>query len=428
MLSDEPTFLDKFSLSDLKLSVPSNPCCTSRCVYCCETSAAAKSGCSTAEIRSWKPVVAPIVTKQVLRRLEEDCAAAIGFKPNDTWYNGDSVAIKQMAKASTFYSSVSQNGKAPGSAESQMPQCRQSFLPRPIDTSNFNTQMATPALNVCRQALRRSHRTQWLSYRQRQNCSQTLARTFCSTSTLREEKGNDTKGDSAAAQVDETEQDNSPYFNDDFYKSLYSGAKDSYLKSEPSERRKLEELYESMQEELGPSSTAGRDMDALVEREVYAARDEVSKDVLEKPDRTRKPSYDFSGMNDPDRDIAPDEVFRDDDITSLAHAQLDVHREMREYSRLAAWEMPLLSSTFTSMYCSSQANISQPLPYPFPNPHQRLLPSAGDTPPTSALPIRPPTRSSSASAPPTSHCPPSSRPSSSSSPARATTRTSARSR
>ncbi|KAA8649846.1 hypothetical protein EYZ11_010101 [Aspergillus tanneri] len=39
-----------------------------------------------------------------------------------------------------------------------------------------------------------------------------------------------------------------------------------------------------------------------------------------------------------------DDEFRDDDITSMAHAELEVHREIREYARIAAWDMPLLSS------------------------------------------------------------------------------------
>lgn len=33
-----------------------------------------------------------------------------------------------------------------------------------------------------------------------------------------------------------------------------------------------------------------------------------------------------------------------DDISSLGHGELEQHREMRHYARLAAWEMPLLSS------------------------------------------------------------------------------------
>jgi len=37
-----------------------------------------------------------------------------------------------------------------------------------------------------------------------------------------------------------------------------------------------------------------------------------------------------------------------DDITSLAHGELEQHREMRHYARLAAWDMPLLSSKWPS--------------------------------------------------------------------------------
>lgn len=43
-----------------------------------------------------------------------------------------------------------------------------------------------------------------------------------------------------------------------------------------------------------------------------------------------------------------DPEFEEDDITSLAHGQLEQHREYREYMRIAAWEMPLLSSEYPS--------------------------------------------------------------------------------
>lgn len=39
-----------------------------------------------------------------------------------------------------------------------------------------------------------------------------------------------------------------------------------------------------------------------------------------------------------------DDTFNDDEITSMAHAELELHREVREYARIAAWDMPLLSS------------------------------------------------------------------------------------
>ncbi|OQE43055.1 hypothetical protein PENCOP_c003G06529 [Penicillium coprophilum] len=38
-----------------------------------------------------------------------------------------------------------------------------------------------------------------------------------------------------------------------------------------------------------------------------------------------------------------DEEINDDEITSLAHAEMELHREMREYARLTAWDMPMLS-------------------------------------------------------------------------------------
>jgi small subunit ribosomal protein S35 len=39
-----------------------------------------------------------------------------------------------------------------------------------------------------------------------------------------------------------------------------------------------------------------------------------------------------------------DPEFEEDDLTSMAHGQLEQHRELRHYARLAAWEMPLLTS------------------------------------------------------------------------------------
>lgn len=41
-----------------------------------------------------------------------------------------------------------------------------------------------------------------------------------------------------------------------------------------------------------------------------------------------------------------DEDFNDDEITSMAHAELELHREIREYARIAAWDMPSLSSAY----------------------------------------------------------------------------------
>lgn len=39
-----------------------------------------------------------------------------------------------------------------------------------------------------------------------------------------------------------------------------------------------------------------------------------------------------------------DEEINDDEITSFAHAEMELHREFREYARITAWDMPMLSS------------------------------------------------------------------------------------
>lgn len=47
-----------------------------------------------------------------------------------------------------------------------------------------------------------------------------------------------------------------------------------------------------------------------------------------------------------DDDCGPDEVFNQDDLPASGHLELDLQREVREYSRLMVWELPLLSSTY----------------------------------------------------------------------------------
>lgn len=56
----------------------------------------------------------------------------------------------------------------------------------------------------------------------------------------------------------------------------------------------------------------------------------------------------FWNDEEADPDLITDELgeddFEEDDIMAMGHAKLEEHREMREYARLAVWEMPLLSS------------------------------------------------------------------------------------
>lgn len=78
-----------------------------------------------------------------------------------------------------------------------------------------------------------------------------------------------------------------------------------------------------------------------VSQELLAfAREEPKMDI-----KFPRAKIGFFGMDEDDpQDVGEDEEFQGDDITSIAHAQLEQHREIREYMRIAAWEMPMLSS------------------------------------------------------------------------------------
>ncbi|KAJ4982912.1 hypothetical protein SVAN01_11579 [Stagonosporopsis vannaccii] len=62
--------------------------------------------------------------------------------------------------------------------------------------------------------------------------------------------------------------------------------------------------------------------------------------VMQEPDRRLvKEGFWAEG----EESMGPDEDYYGDDITSDGHAQLQMHRYLREYARLIAWELPLLN-------------------------------------------------------------------------------------
>jgi hypothetical protein len=69
-----------------------------------------------------------------------------------------------------------------------------------------------------------------------------------------------------------------------------------------------------------------------------------------------KPGFLNLGVERKD-DPEEDPEFEGDDISSMAHEQLEQHREFREYARLAAWEMPLLTSMAHDYYILSLLTI-----------------------------------------------------------------------
>ena len=101
-----------------------------------------------------------------------------------------------------------------------------------------------------------------------------------------------------------------------------------YLRVAKETDEELAALDESIQQEEEES------------RQKYAARQQPY--VL--PLRRKRLMDTFMNMGDPEP--WEEEGMMDDDqddMPSLAHGELEQHREMRHYARLAAWEMPLLS-------------------------------------------------------------------------------------
>lgn len=88
------------------------------------------------------------------------------------------------------------------------------------------------------------------------------------------------------------------------------------------------------------------------------ARSDLNEEVLEnlrlagielpsEAPRRQKLKQTFLNMGDPEPfedDNFEFEADTHEELSSLAHGELEHHREMRHYARLAAWEMPLLSS------------------------------------------------------------------------------------
>jgi small subunit ribosomal protein S35 len=66
-------------------------------------------------------------------------------------------------------------------------------------------------------------------------------------------------------------------------------------------------------------------------------------DFREQPKKLMKSEVGFWAEGE--QELGKDEDYFGDDLTSDGHQQLQEHRELREYARLIAWELPLLSRT-----------------------------------------------------------------------------------
>lgn len=88
------------------------------------------------------------------------------------------------------------------------------------------------------------------------------------------------------------------------------------------------------------------EVESELQGEVSQAAYETSEEAPQTGSTVQRIKPGFFAMGESEeQDSGEDEEFEGDDITSLGHGELEQHREMRHYARIAAWEMPLLSSS-----------------------------------------------------------------------------------
>ena len=204
--------------------------------------------------------------------------------------------------------------------------------------------MAIPFKRLCFTVLR--------SPRRNSPCPSThkpilINRTFHSASTYRTR--DDDKLDEIEGDEEEGEEEPEsiqtgpplPFNSQDFASSLHPEDRATYDALSPADKKEFEREAREFHEIMN-SPEVEAELDAEVNKIAaeFAAEDESIP--VPKPERIK---VGLLAMGEDDEaDIGEDPDFQGDDISSIAHKELEQHREMREYARIAAWEMPLLSS------------------------------------------------------------------------------------
>lgn len=117
-------------------------------------------------------------------------------------------------------------------------------------------------------------------------------------------------------------------------------ARQQYDLLSPEERAQYQKEEQAAYEHLS-SPAMESEMQGLVNQAVYDINKETPRD--REPPEKITPGLMAMGEVD-EQGSGEDDEFDGDDITSVAHGELEQHREIRDYARIAAWEMPMLSS------------------------------------------------------------------------------------
>ena len=130
----------------------------------------------------------------------------------------------------------------------------------------------------------------------------------------------------------------------DRIKELLAQHPDPFDGKGPKTDEEIQAFLENPPEELrGDIERMQAELQKLESELAREFEDEMG-DPLEEPlGRRERPGLLAMGDDD-EMEMGDDELDEGDDMTSLGHGDLERHREMRDYARLIAWDMPLLSS------------------------------------------------------------------------------------
>lgn len=121
-----------------------------------------------------------------------------------------------------------------------------------------------------------------------------------------------------------------------------SEEQDNKVLAPPRRKTKYEKMAESLEV---PEREPGESAEAFEDRSSgFLTGEELEEKMKEK----EEPG--FFNYGEEGEDVGEDEEFQGDDLSAAGHSELEQHRELREYARLAAWELPLLHSMLHYSY------------------------------------------------------------------------------
>lgn len=201
--------------------------------------------------------------------------------------------------------------------------------------------MAVPFQRACYQAARQATRHQPPTLQPRRgptNLPQWQpARPF--TSQPRSLSKNDDPQVSNETSSEDSE-DLAPYFNPKLFATLSPDEQAVYRTLTPTERKQYPRVRDTLEQEFDRETRFSRDLEVTTNQHA----EELERDFPTPRERVQKrPEDNFWNMGEGAEGIGPEDEVREDDISSTAHAELEQHREIREFMRRAAWEMPMLA-------------------------------------------------------------------------------------